>query len=99
MKRLQNLKVIERILNRLKLREKILGLFIFCVIIPLILIDGIIIERIVSEERAKERKEHKGTQRVWVWSRRKELNETIRGTTRARPREVARHTGRVWRKY
>lgn len=46
-------KLIDQLINRLKLREKIIGLFVFCVIIPLIAIDGIIIDRIVKEEKAE----------------------------------------------
>ncbi len=45
---------IEKILNRFNLREKIIGLFLVCVVIPLILFDVIIINRIVDEERAEE---------------------------------------------
>lgn len=45
------LRFIDKALNRLKLREKIIGLFIFCVILPLITVDGLIIQRIVAEER------------------------------------------------
>ena len=43
--------LIENVLNRINLREKIIGLFIFCVIIPLICVDGIIIQRIMVEEK------------------------------------------------
>lgn len=49
--------LIERALNRLKLREKIIGLFIFCVILPLIVVDGLVIYRIVKEERKEETRE------------------------------------------
>ena len=48
---------IAKLLNRLKLREKIIGLFIFCVIIPLITVDGIIIYRVVTEERTDQKRE------------------------------------------
>ena len=44
---------IEKGLNRLKLRQKILGLFIFCVIIPLICTDGFILMRLVSIEKVE----------------------------------------------
>lgn len=42
---------IEKLLNRLKLREKIIGLFIFCVMLPLITVDGFIVQRILDGER------------------------------------------------
>lgn len=45
---------IEKILNRFNLREKIIGLFLVCVVIPLILFDIVIINRMVAEERAEE---------------------------------------------
>ena len=44
--------IIDKGLNSLQLREKIIGLFLFCVILPLITIDGIIIYNILSEEKA-----------------------------------------------
>lgn len=47
--------LIEKGLNRLKLREKIIGLFIFCVIIPLVCIDGIIIYQLMMDEKAENR--------------------------------------------
>lgn len=50
---------IDKALNRLKLREKIIGLFIFCVILPLITVDGVIIQRIVSEEKEQSIEEAK----------------------------------------
>lgn len=46
-------KLIENGMNRLKLREKIIGLFIFCVIIPLICTDGIILKRILTAEKTE----------------------------------------------
>lgn len=46
-------RTIEKVLNRFRLREKIIGLFIFCVIVPLILTDGIILWRIASIEKAE----------------------------------------------
>ena len=52
---------IEKALNRLNLREKIIGLFIFCVIIPLITVDGYIINRIVKEEREESVREAENT--------------------------------------
>lgn len=42
---------IDKVLNRLKLREKIIGLFIFCVILPLFAVDGVIIHRVLESER------------------------------------------------
>lgn len=47
------LKFIERGLNRLKLREKIIGLFIFCVIIPLVCIDGIVLWNLIDGARTE----------------------------------------------
>lgn len=55
------LNIVEKLLNRLKLREKIIGLFIFCVILPLITIDGITIYRLVEEERAESIREAEAT--------------------------------------
>lgn len=46
--------LIEKGLNRLRLREKIIGLFIFCVIIPLIVIDVIVVNNMIKEERAED---------------------------------------------
>ena len=43
--------IIEKALNRLKLREKIIGLFIFCVILPLTTVDGIVINQFVVKDR------------------------------------------------
>lgn len=56
---------IDKALNRLKLREKIIGLFIFCVIFPLISVDGYIINGIVKEEKAEAiREAEKTTQSI-----------------------------------
>lgn len=44
---------IEKGLNRFKLRDKIIGLFVFCVMIPLFCVDGIILSRIIDNERAE----------------------------------------------
>lgn len=41
--------------NNLKLRWKIIGLFLFCVIIPLTVTDGMILTRIIAIEEADER--------------------------------------------
>ena len=49
--------IIDKGLNSLQLREKIIGLFLFCVILPLITIDGIIIYNILSEEKAESLRE------------------------------------------
>ena len=51
--------LISKILNRLKLREKIIGLFIFFVILPLIVVDSILIYRIVLEEKTESIREAK----------------------------------------
>lgn len=47
-------RLIEKGLNNLKLRAKILGLFLFCVMVPLVFIDGFIIQRMVAEDRAQD---------------------------------------------
>lgn len=52
-KRIKILALIEKGLNRLKLREKVIGLFIFCVIIPLVCIDGIIVYRVMVDEKTE----------------------------------------------
>lgn len=46
--------LIEKGLNKLKLRVKILVLFLFCVMIPLVFIDGIIIQRMIAEDKAQD---------------------------------------------
>jgi len=51
---------IDKVLNRLKLREKIIGLFIFCVILPLITVDGVIIHRVLEGERQESIREAEG---------------------------------------
>lgn len=51
---------IDKVLNRLKLREKIFGLFIFCVILPLITVDGVIIHRVLEGERQESIREAEG---------------------------------------
>lgn len=56
MKKNKNIKIlglIEKGLNRLKLREKIVGLFIFCVIIPLVCVDGILMFKMLMDERTE----------------------------------------------
>ena len=49
--------IIDKGLNSLQLREKIIGLFLFCVILPLITIDGIIINNILREEKVESLRE------------------------------------------
>ena len=49
--------IIDKGLNSLQLREKIIGLFLFCVILPLITIDGIIINNILREEKIESLRE------------------------------------------
>jgi len=51
------LKLIEKGLNKLMLREKIIGLFIFCVILPIVCTDGYILNLILKTEQTKELKE------------------------------------------
>lgn len=48
------LRIFEKGLNKLKLREKILVLFVFSVMVPLACTDGIILSRILKEERAED---------------------------------------------